>query len=63
MLRGLMGRKAPWVGPAAPQGKGEDGPKHLAAPCLITNKFELGFEKEFEFDPLSNSNFTQLNSK
>jgi hypothetical protein len=27
------------------------------------NKFDLGFEKEFEFDSLSNSNFTQLNSK
>jgi hypothetical protein len=27
------------------------------------NMFDLGFEKEFEFDSLSNSNFTQLNSK
>jgi hypothetical protein len=34
--------------------------------CSLPNKinmFGLGFEKEFEFDSLSNSNFTQLNSK
>jgi hypothetical protein len=39
-------------------------PKALGCSLPIkTNKFELGFEKEFEFDSLSNSNFTQLNSK
>jgi hypothetical protein len=52
------------AGPAAEQGKGEDGPTHLFDKLQFKELcFELGFEKEFEFDSHSNSNYTHLNSK
>jgi hypothetical protein len=40
------------------------GPAHWLGNLQIKGlDFELGFEKEFEFDSHSNSNFTHLNSR
>jgi hypothetical protein len=41
----------------------EIGPELVGWFAKQMNKFEIGFEKEFEFDSHSNSNHTHLNSK
>jgi hypothetical protein len=48
----------------ASQGTEENGPQSLVVLFLFKpDLFGLGLETWFEFDPLSNSNHTQLNSK
>jgi hypothetical protein len=53
---------AGWAGCKAQERR--SGPAHWLGNLQIKGlNFELGFEKEFEFDSHSNSNFTHLNSK
>jgi hypothetical protein len=62
--RGLVGLKEGTGWAAAKQGKEESGPKHKFVILQIKElSFELGFEIEFEFVSLSNSNYTHLNSE
>jgi hypothetical protein len=54
-----------WLGLGRLQNEGKEMTAQVLG-CSLPfkiNMFDLGFEREFEFDSLSNSNFTQLNSK
>jgi hypothetical protein len=62
--RGLDGLNDGTGWAAAKQRKEESGPTHMFVILQIKElSFELGFEIEFEFVSLSNSNYTHLNSK
>jgi hypothetical protein len=64
-----VGWKATWAGRLRGLGRLHRDGKEMTAQVLgcslpiKVNMFDLGFEKGFEFDSLSNSNNTQMNSK